>query len=168
MLTRPAIVFTMNQSTEKTPRYTGNVLLPLSILLMCGVFYTQTLDFPELEDVGPEVVPYLWMIILVVFCVFLVFQGVRKSGNPDPEPGQLRTLFTYVSFIIFYLLVIESAGYFLSTFIFLVVSMLYLGFRKRLVIVATSLSWIIFSYAIFYKLLYISLPVGPLLSPWIE
>jgi len=29
---------------------------------MCGVFYTQTLDFPELEDVGPEVVPYLWMI----------------------------------------------------------------------------------------------------------
>ncbi|MDE0793394.1 MAG: tripartite tricarboxylate transporter TctB family protein [SAR324 cluster bacterium] len=158
----------MNQSTEKTPRYTGNVLLPLSILLMCGVFYTQTLDFPELEDVGPEVVPYLWMIILVVFCVFLVFQGVRKSGNPDPEPGQLRTLFTYVSFIIFYLLVIESAGYFLSTFIFLVVSMLYLGFRKRLVIVATSLSWIVFSYAIFYKLLYISLPVGPLLSPWIE
>jgi len=158
----------MNQSTEQTPRYTGNVLLPLSILLMCGVFYTQTLDFPELEDVGPEVVPYLWMIILVVFCIFLVFQSVRKSGDPDPEPGQLRTLFIYVAFIIFYLLVIESAGYFLSTFIFLVASMLYLGFRKRLAIVATSLSWIVFSYTIFYYLLYIPLPVGPFLSPWIE
>jgi putative tricarboxylic transport membrane protein len=158
----------MNQSTEQTPRYTGNVLLPLSILLMCGVFYTQTLDFPELEDVGPEVVPYLWMIIIVVFCIFLVFQAVRKSGDPDPEPGQLRTLFIYVAFIIFYLLVIESAGYFLSTFIFLMVSMLYLGFRKRLAIVATSLSWIVFSYTIFYKLLYIPLPVGPFLSPWIE
>ena len=84
---------------------------------MCGVFYTQTLDFPELEDVGPEVVPYLWMIIIVVFCIFLVFQAVRKSGDPDPEPGKLRTLFIYVAFIIFYLLVIESAGYFLSTFI---------------------------------------------------
>ena len=135
---------------------------------MCGVFYTQTLDFPELEDVGPEVVPYLWMIILVVFCIFLVFQAVIKRGESDPEPGQLRTLFIYVAFIIFYLLVIESTGYFISTFIYLVVSMLYLGFRKRLAIVAVSLGWLVFSYGVFYKLLYIPLPIGPFLSPWIE
>ena len=135
---------------------------------MCGVFYTQTLDFPELEDVGPEAVPYLWMIILVFFCIFLVFQAVIKRGESDPEPGQLRTLFIYVAFIIFYLLVIENAGYFISTFIYLVVSMLYLGFRKWLAIVAISLGWLVFSYGVFYKLLYIPLPIGPFLSPWIE
>jgi len=72
----------MNQSTEKTPRYTGNVLLPLSILLMCGVFYTQTLDFPELEDVGPEVVPYLWMIILVVFLCLPCFSRSKEKWEP--------------------------------------------------------------------------------------
>ncbi|MBT7974189.1 MAG: tripartite tricarboxylate transporter TctB family protein [Candidatus Marinimicrobia bacterium] len=158
----------MNQKENHSTSYSGNVLLPLSILLLCGVFYSQTLDFPELEDVGPEVVPYLWMIIIVIFCTYLVFQAVSKRGKPDPESGQLRTLFIYVAIIVFYLLVIESAGYFLSTFIFLGASMLYLGFRKWLTIVAISLGWLVFSYGVFYKLLYIPLPVGPFLSPWIE
>ena len=158
----------MSQSKGQTPRFTGNILLPLSILLMCSVFYTQTLDFPKVEDVGPEVVPYLWMIFLVTFSIFLLFQAVKKRGQPDPEPGQLRTLFIYAAFIILYLILIESAGYFISTFIYLVVSMLYLGFRNRLTIVAISLGWLVFSYVIFYKLLYIPLPIGPFLSPWIE
>jgi len=158
----------MSHSKGQTPRFTGNILLPLSILLMCGVFYTQTLDFPQVEDVGPEVVPYLWMIFLVTFCIFLLFQAIKKRGQPDPESGQLRTLFIYAAFIILYLMLIESAGYFISTFIYLVVSMLYLGFRNRLAIVAISLGWLVFSFVIFYKLLYIPLPIGPILSPWIE
>ncbi|MDG2066027.1 MAG: tripartite tricarboxylate transporter TctB family protein [SAR324 cluster bacterium] len=158
----------MSHSKGQTPRFTGNILLPLSILLMCSVFYMQTLDFPQVEDVGPEVVPYLWMIFLVVFCVFLLFQAVKKRGQPDPESGQLRTLFIYVAFIILYLMLIEIAGYFVSTFIYLIVSMLYLGFRNRLSMVAISLGWLVISYGIFYKLLYIPLPIGPFLSPWVE
>ena len=158
----------MNQSTEQGPHYTGNVILPLSILLMCGVFFTQTMEFPEQEDVGPEVVPYLWMIIITIFCSYLVFQAVRKQGQSDPESGQLRTVFIYAAFIVSYLLLIERAGYFVSTLIFLVVSMIFLGYRIKLIILAISFGWLVFSYAIFYKLLYIPLPVGPFLSPWIE
>ncbi len=157
----------MNQSTDITPRYTGNLLLPLVILLICGVFYTQTLEFPEQEDVGPEVVPYLWMFFIILFCIQLVFQAAKKQGPPDPEPGNLRTVFAYAAFVVLYLLVIESAGYFVSTLVFLVVSMFFLGYRKPVIIAAVTLGWLVFSYGIFYKLLYIPLPVGPLLNPWL-
>lgn len=157
----------MKQSTDNPPRYTGNLLLPLVILLMCGVFYTQSLEFPEQEDVGPEVVPYLWMIFIAFFCVYLVFKAVKKQGGCDPEPGQLRTVFAYAAFVVLYLLVIESFGYFISTLIFLAVSMFFLGFRKPFIIAAVTLGWLVFSYGIFYKLLYIPLPIGPLLNPWL-
>ena len=157
----------MNPASDKSTRFTGNLLLPLSILLICGVIYMQSLEFPEQEDVGPAAVPLLWMFFIFWFCAYLVVQAARRLGHPDPEPGQLRTVFAYASFVVLYLMVIESAGYFASTLVFLSVSMFFLGYRKPFVITVIALGWLLFSYGIFYKLLYIPLPVGPLLNPWV-
>ena len=82
----------MNPSTEKPTCYTGNLLLPLSILLICAVIYVQSLEFPEQEDVGPAAVPMLWMFFIFWFCAYLVIQAARKLGHPDPEPGKLRNV----------------------------------------------------------------------------
>jgi putative tricarboxylic transport membrane protein len=146
-------------------RYIGNLLLPLIILALAAVCFTQALDFPTGDDVGPAAVPYLWIGFLVVFCVALIVQAVLRKGKPDPVPGKIGFVVLFVCWLVVYLAAIESVGYFVSSFLFLVGSMYALTYRKHLVIFAVASGWLIFSYVVFAKFLFIPLPIGPLLQP---
>jgi len=145
--------------------YIGNLLLPLIILALSVVCFTQSLDFPSNEDVGPAAVPFLWIGFMVVFCVALIIQAFLRKGKPDPVSGKIGFVLLFVCWLIVYLVAIETIGYFLSSLIFLVGSMYVLTYRKHVIIFALSIGWLIFSYVIFAKFLFIPLPVGPVLQP---
>ncbi len=154
---------------NKNPaRYAGNLLLPLVILALSTVFFIETLEFPDREDVGPAAVPHLWMFFTSIFCVQLVVQAARRKGKADPVPGRIGFVLLFVGWLWVYLMAIETIGYFLSTFVFLVGSMFVLSYRNLLVVVSVSLGWLVFSYFIFYRMLFIPLPVGSLLRPVLE
>ncbi|MBW2000184.1 MAG: hypothetical protein JRJ29_19770, partial [Deltaproteobacteria bacterium] len=51
-------------------------------------------------------------------------------------------------------------GYFVSSFLFLAVMMHILSYKKKTVIYMVAVGWVVFSYLIFYRLLYIQLPLG--------
>ena len=146
-------------------RYIGNLLLPLIILALAAVCFVQALDFPTGDDVGPAAVPYLWIGFLVVFCVALIVQAVLRKGKPDPVPGKIGFVILFVCWLVVYLAAIESVGCFVSSFLFLVGSMYALTYRNHLVIFAVASGWLIFSYVVFAKFLFIPLPIGPLLQP---
>lgn len=150
---------------KRAARYAGNLLLPLIILALSAVFFVQTLEFPDREDVGPAAVPHLWMFFIAVFCLQLVVQAVRRKGGADPVPGRIGFVLAFIAWLAVYLMAIETIGYFVSTFVFLVGSMLVLSYRNVLVVVSVSLGWLVFSYFIFYRMLFIPLPVGSLLRP---
>tara|TARA_B100000959_G_scaffold3529_1_gene3850 strand:+ start:148 stop:630 length:483 start_codon:yes stop_codon:yes gene_type:complete len=145
--------------------YIGNLLLPLIILALAAVCFTQSLDFPSGEDVGPAVVPFLWIGFTVVFCVALIVQAILRKGKPDPVPGKIGFVLLFVCWLVVYLAAIETIGYFFSSFIFLVVSMYVLTFRRHVIIFTVSIGWLIFSYIVFAKLLFIPLPIGLVLQP---
>jgi hypothetical protein len=145
--------------------YIGNLLLPLIILALAAVCFTQSLDFPSGEDVGPAVVPFLWIGFTVVFCVALIVQAILRKGKPDPVPGKIGFVLLFVCWLVVYLAAIETIGYFFSSFIFLVVSMYVLTFRRHVIIFTVSIGWLVFSYIVFAKLLFIPLPIGLVLQP---
>ena len=145
--------------------YIGNLLLPLIILALAAVCFTQSLDFPSGEDVGPAVVPFLWIGFTVVFCVALIVQAILRKGKPDPVPGKIGFVLLFVCWLVVYLAAIETIGYFLSSFIFLVGSMYVLTFRRHVIIFTVSIGWLVFSYIVFAKLLFIPLPIGLVLQP---
>jgi small-conductance mechanosensitive channel len=153
---------------KNAARFTGNLLLPLLILAVTAVLFVQTLDFLTQEDVGPAAVPRLWMAFLACFGVYLTVQAARRMGKPDPVPGRVRFVLLFVGWLVAYLMAVEEIGYFVSTFVFLVGSMYVLTYRNHVVIFSVSLGWLGFSYLVFYKLLFIPLPVGALLRPLIE
>ena len=62
--------------------------------------------------------------------------------------------------VISYYFAMNYLGYFLSSFLFLAIMMYMLSYRKPLTIILVCSGWVIFSYLIFYKLLYIQLPLG--------
>ena len=61
-----------------------------------------------------------------------------------------------------YYFAIQYIGYFLSSFLFLVVVMHVLAHEKKRTIYIIATGWVIFSYVVFYRLLYIQLPLGRL------
>jgi hypothetical protein len=86
-----------------------------------------------------------------------VFSGKAK---PDPESGRLSFLLLVTVLVLGYYFAIQTAGYFISSFVFLVLLMHILAFKKKLIIYAVATGWVIFSYVVFYRLLYIQLPLG--------
>ncbi|MBT3360418.1 MAG: tripartite tricarboxylate transporter TctB family protein [Rhodospirillales bacterium] len=149
------------------PSFIGNLVIPLVLLALIAVYFFETLDYPVQEDVGPAAVPYLWMVFTTGFCAYLAVRALGRKGKPDPVPGRVGFVAISVAWLALYLFAIQTVGYFLSTFVFLVVSTYALTYRKWPVIFALAAGWMVFSYFVFFKLLYIPLPVGPLLKPYL-
>ncbi|MDH3740366.1 MAG: tripartite tricarboxylate transporter TctB family protein [Hyphomicrobiales bacterium] len=146
-------------------RYIGNLLLPLIVLALVAVGFVQTLEFPQPgEDVGPAGVPYLWMFFAALFCGMLIVQAALKKLPPDPIPGRIGFVVLFAAWLAVYLVAIQGVGYYLSTFVFLLVSMYVLTYRNYAVMMAVTVSWLVFAYVVFDQLLFIQLPKGPLMQ----
>ena len=145
----------------------GNLLIPLTFLAVTVAFFIETLDYPAFEDVGPAAAPHLWMVFIAAFCLFLVGQAILGKGDDDPVSGRIGAVYVALAWMAAYLVAIQMVGYFISTMVFMVGAMLGLGYRNVPVIAAVTGGWLVFCYVVFYKLLYIPLPVGPLLEPFI-
>jgi hypothetical protein len=157
-----------NPANSSRDSYIGNLILPLVILACTAIFFSQSLDFPPQEDVGAEVVPHLWTIFITVFCVQLVYSAIRRKGVPDPKAGKIGHVILFSAWLVVYLVAASSIGYFVSTFIFLAISMYALTYRGIITIFSVATGWIIFSYIIFYRVLFIQLPMSEWLKPFFE
>ena len=86
----------------------------------------------------------------------------RGTAEPDPESGRLLFLASIIGLLIAYYFAIGFIGYFVSSFLFLVIVMHLLAYEKKRTIYIVAGGWVLFSYVIFYKALYIQLPLGRL------
>lgn len=138
---------------------TGQVIIPITMIGFSLILWAVTFSFP-VDEAGPAVIPRLWIVWLVLLSVMLVgFCFAGKTGE-DPERGRLGFLALGIGLVIGYYFAMDYLGYFLSSFIFLALLMYMLSYRKPLIIVLVCSGWVLFSYLIFYKLLYIQLPLG--------
>ncbi len=160
----------MSPTADKSlqPKYVGNLLFPIIILALTAVFFSQSLDFPPQEDVGAEAVPHLWTAFITIFCIYLIIAAIRKKGIPDPIPGNIGQVILYAVGLGVYLLAASNIGYFISTFFFSIVSMYALTYRGIVIILSVAVGWTVFSYLIFYRLLYIQLPMNEWLLPFFQ
>ena len=156
------------ESREGFRSHLGNLLIPLVLVIVSAVYFLETLDYPEQEDVGPEVIPHLWILFTAIFCAHLIVQSARGKGKADPKAGHVGFVAVFAVWLVAYLVAIENIGYFISTFVFLGGSMYMMTYRNLAIMGGIALGWLVFSYFIFVQLLYIPLPVGALLRPLLE
>ena len=98
--------------------------------------------------------------------VFLFVKGIIGKEEPDPEWGRVGKVLVFIGMTILYLLVMQIIGYTAATLAYLIGCMLYLSYRNWKVMITISAGWVIFSYFIFFRLLYVPLPKGILIE-WI-
>ncbi len=69
----------------------------------------------------------------------------RGKAKPDPESGRLGFLLLITVLLIGYYFAILTAGYFISSFVFLALMMHVLAFKNRWIIFGVSAGWVLFS-----------------------
>ncbi len=139
--------------------YAGQVLVPAFLIALSLLFYAITFSFPK-EQAGPAVIPHLWIFWTLVLSGAVLWRVFRGVDKPDPESGRIGFLLLVVILLAGYYLAFEFFGYFLSSFIFLVILMHLLSYPKKRVIYSVAAGWVIFCYVVFYRLLHIQLPLG--------
>ena len=87
------------------------------------------------------------------------------AGGPAPPAGSrrlalLRFLAT-AALAVLYVATWEWAGYFLDTFLFTAILLIVLGERKLVVVAGLPVLLTVVVYVIFFRLLYLPLPLGP-------
>ncbi len=145
-------------NSAKKPFF-GEILVPCTMIAMSLLFLAITFSFPT-EEAGPSAVPRLWIFWLCVLSSGILWQVFKGKAPEAKESGRLGFLLFVTLMMIAYYFAIQTIGYFISTFVFLVLLMHVLSYQNKFIIVSMASGWILFSYTVFYKLLYIQLPLG--------
>lgn len=145
-------------STRRRP-WTGQALVPTVLMGLALIFLAITYDFPG-EVAGPALIPRLWIFCMVTLYAALLFFTVRGKADKDPRAGRIGFVLLGIGCMVCYYFAIQYLGYFISSALFLPAMMYLLSWRKPLLLFLVPAGWLAFSYLIFYRLLYIQLPLG--------
>ena len=139
--------------------WTGQAMVPTVLMALGLLFFAITFDFPS-EQVGPALIPRIWIVCLIAICLGLTYFTAIGKADKDPKAGRIGFVLLGIAVMVAYFIAMQTIGYFISSFIFLALIMYLLSWRKPLTLVLVPAGWLLFSYLVFYKLLYIQLPLG--------
>ena len=138
----------------KTDRIVALAIIGVSIFL-----FMQTGKFVE-DDFGSPIsatfFPRAILVALMACCALLVITSKMPPVSfPAPKQTAMAALI-----IVGYVLLIIPVGYFIVTPIFLFILPLSVGYRKWGWLSLLAIGGSVFSYAVFYKVLGVPLPMG--------
>jgi len=83
----------------------------------------------------------------------------RKQPEAE-EDSDIKTVWIVIALLFAYLVLMQWAGYYLTTPLFILAAMYVLKYRKTAVMLTGSFGFVLFSYLVFNLLLHIDLPRG--------
>lgn len=158
-------------SIKRTKPVKGQLLVLCGMDLVTLLFYilTFSLRISKLaKDAGatPRTVPRLWALLMLLASIG-AFAAILKQGA-EPDVKFNKWVFALLVGVgsIFSVMLFNYIGYYLSSAAFIVLVMYAMGERNKLQLILTPVIWCVFTYIVFYKMLFIKLPFGLLFS-WI-
>ena len=108
--------------------------------------------------------PRTWCALMTPVIILVVVSILNGNSKPD-EPFKHWQLALGIAVIVFAsVFLFDYIGYYLSSALFLVLTMWLMKERKVLRLVLTPICWCLFAWLVFDKLLYITLPTGQLIK----
>ena len=144
--------------------YRGQATVIMVLGLVSAVFFALTWWFPKRGEVHASVVPRIWVIGIFACLAYLATRIVRKTEDPDQTGGDLSLPFKFIAVSVGYMALMVLVGYFVASLAFLIAAMVLLSYRRRLVMLGIGAGWMVFSYLVFYRLLFVPLPRGMFFS----
>ena len=142
-----------------TDRVSGTVLVLFALLV---IWESRHLPLGTFRQPGPAYVPVVLAILLLIFGVFLVLTAGRAPLFSSITWTEWRHAVAILGASIFSVIAIERLGYRLTVLLVLVFLVKIVEKRGWLVSLAFALSFSFGSYFLFYTILRVPLPEGPL------
>lgn len=136
----------------------------ITLLFYILTFSLRVSKMAAQSGATPRTMPQLWAALMLVASIGAYVAILKKDNKPDAKFDRwvfalLVGLGSFVSVFLF-----QWIGYYLSSALFIVVVMLAMGEKNKLQLILTPIIWCVFTYFVFNKLLFISLPVGSLFT----
>ena len=149
---------------KKGIKINGTISILTTSGILAVVFYYISSYFPPPRAglfVGAATVPRVWSIFLLIVSLLGLFLYFKDPENEVTKKGEnVRPVITLIFIILVYVSLISFAGFFISTGIFLICSMLVLKYNKYLSLILTTFIVLTFMYFVFIKVLMVPLPIG--------
>ena len=136
----------------------------ITLLFYVLTFSLRVSKMAAQSGATPRTMPQLWAALMLVASIGAYVAILKKDNKPDAKFDRwvfalMVGLGSFVSVFLF-----QWIGYYLSSALFIVVVMLAMGEKNKLQLILTPIIWCVFTYFVFDKLLFISLPVGSLFT----
>ena len=143
--------------------YRGQLMVITFICLFTLLLFLCTFSFRVkkiMKYTNAATMPRTWVALMVPVILLVVVSILNGSTQPD-EPFKRWKLALGIGVAVFAsVFLFDYIGYYLSSALFLVLTMWLMKERKILRLVLTPICWCLFTWLVFDKLLYISLPTG--------
>jgi putative tricarboxylic transport membrane protein len=124
-------------------------------------FESYQLGMGTLRDPGRGFIPFMAGILLAALAIGILAQSVANKEQPSSFGKGWRKGCWVIGSLLVYVLVLEKLGFMITTFVFLILSMLSFERRRWASAIVISLFTIIISYLVFSAWLKVQLPIGP-------
>jgi hypothetical protein len=134
----------------------------ITLLFYILTFSLRVSKMAAQSGATPRTMPRLWAFLMIFASIGAYIAILKKDNKPDAKFDRwvfalLVALGSIVSVILF-----QWIGYYMSSALFIVTVMIAMGEKNKLQLILTPVLWCVFTYFVFNKFLFISLPVGSL------
>ncbi|SHJ53168.1 tripartite tricarboxylate transporter TctB family protein [Paramaledivibacter caminithermalis] len=137
----------------------ADIKLGFTTMGIAITYYLLTSQIPEKAAFYPKFVAILLSILSLIFLVKTAMTKYEDNGRNLFEDMKVKQYFFVISVSFVYVSLINILGYFVSTFIFIIICLLGLK-TKKLYAFLTTIGFCIFVFIIFKILLRVPLPKG--------
>ena len=134
----------------------------ITLLFYILTFSLRVSKMAAQSGATPRTMPQLWATLMVFTSIGAYVAILKKDNKADVKFDRwvfalMVALGSIVSVMLF-----QWIGYYLSSAIFIVTVMIAMGEKNKLQLILTPVIWCVFTYFVFNKFLFISLPIGSL------
>ncbi|MGN1163666.1 MAG: tripartite tricarboxylate transporter TctB family protein, partial [Candidatus Ornithospirochaeta sp.] len=112
----------------------------------------------------PRTMPRLWALLMLCISIGAFFAIIKDGAKADEKFNRWVFALLVAVGSIFSVLMFKYIGYYISSAVFILVVMLAMGEKNKWQLILTPIIWCVFTYLVFYKMLFIKLPFGNLFS----
>jgi len=141
----------------------GELIIGFCMIILEVVLYIASKDIPESSAAYPKT---LIIAAFILTCAFMsrCMVRIRKEGikkeKQTGESGTMLQVIISMAICMIYVIAMTYLGFVISTLVFTVGIMFYLGMRNIWALILTPVGVTVFGYLVFTNLLYIYLPTG--------
>lgn len=151
----------------RTRPYRGQLLVLSGICLVALLFFLLTFDLKVKKTdvyVTAATMPRVWAAALVPVAVLAFVSILTGASQPDKPFGRWQMVLLVIVAVFSSVYLFDYVGYYISSALFLVLMMVMMRERKWIRLLLVPLGWCAFTYFVFEKLLFMTLPHGQWIS----